>query len=79
MDKIDFIAKNMKYIPLESVPKFKNTPILMVSPRIIKATKDNQTVEVFDAGYDYEWFVFNGNIPCEDSNTTRYFVLKDWQ
>lgn len=55
----------------------------MVSPRVIKATMpalDNQPIMAFDAGYNYNWFIFNDSIPCnEDIESTSFFVLKDWK
>ena len=80
MDKVDFIKQYMKCIQLKDIPKYKNTPILMVMPRTIEAKdNDGMPIAVFDAGYEYNWFVFNGNVPFNDKiNATAFFVLKDW-
>lgn len=80
MDRVDFITKYMKRIQWKDISHYEGKPIIMVSPRIIKATKDNQTVAVLDAGYNYDWFVFNDSVPYNDNiETTSFFVLKDWE
>lgn len=79
MDKANFVEKYMKRIQLKDISNYKEMPILMVSPKTIEAKKNNLTVAVFDAGYTYDWFVFNGSIPINDKiDTTAFFVLKDW-
>lgn len=66
MNQIDFIKQNMKRVQLKDISQYKNKPILAIYPRIIKAYKNEHVVAQFNDGYDYEWFVFKGNIPCND-------------
>lgn len=79
MNRIDFIKQHMKRIQLKDISNYKGMPILMVIPQTIEVKNNNSTVAVFDMGYEYNWFVFNGSVPFNDKiDTTAFFVLKDW-